>query len=71
VIHGAPKTVRLAVDPDENLIQVPTPLRERPMMDTSFPDRGREHRSEAVPPGTYCLVADIDAAFVEKILDLS
>ena len=41
------------------------------MMNASFSDRGREHRFEAVPPGTYCLVADIDAAFVEKILDLS
>jgi hypothetical protein len=41
------------------------------MMITSFPDRGREHRTEPVPPVPNRLVADIDAALEQEILDLS
>ena len=30
-----------------------------------------EHRPEPIPPGAYCLVADVDAALMEQILDPS
>jgi len=50
---------------------VPAPLRKRPMMNASFPDRSREHRTEPVPPEPNRLVADIDAPLMEQIFDLS
>ena len=57
--------------PDEYLVQVPAPLRKRPMMKASFSDRGRKHRTEPVPPKPYRLVADVDAPLEQNILDLS
>jgi hypothetical protein len=50
VIYRTPEIMRLSIDPDEYLVQVPTPVRIRPMMMASFPDRGRKHRTEPVPP---------------------
>ncbi len=41
------------------------------MMNTPFPDLRGEHRTEPVPPETYCLVAYIDATLKQQILDLS
>ncbi len=41
------------------------------MMNASFPDRRREHRTEPVPPEPYCFVADINAPLEQEILDLS
>jgi hypothetical protein len=38
--------MRLAIDPDEHLVEMPAPLRKRPMMDASFPDLAGEHRTE-------------------------
>jgi hypothetical protein len=63
--------MRLSIDPDEHLVQVPTPVRKRPMMKASFPDLVREHRTETVPPEPHCLVADVDAPLKEQIFDLS
>ena len=51
--------------------RLPAPLRPIPVnRNALLPDLGCEHRPEPVPPDAYCLVADIDAVFVEKILDL-
>ncbi|MGB6907501.1 MAG: hypothetical protein WBE04_10370, partial [Methyloceanibacter sp.] len=63
--------MRLSIDPDEYLVQVSAPLRKRPMMKASFPDRGRKHRTEAIPPKPNRLVADVDAPLEQNILDLS
>ena len=41
------------------------------MMNASFPDRRREHRTEPVPPEPHCFVADINAPLEQEILDLS
>ena len=38
-IHGAPKTARLAVDPDEHRVEVPSPMPIRSMMNAPLPDR--------------------------------
>src|SRR5665811_2011434 len=62
--------MRLTVDPDKHLIQVPAQLRIGAMMKASFPDLAGEHRSEPVPPEPNRLVADIDPPLVEQILDL-
>ena len=41
------------------------------MMNASFPDLVGEHRTEPLPSEPNRLVADIDAALMEQILDLS
>ena len=40
-------------------------------MNPSFPDFRRKHRAESVSPEPHRLVADVDAAFKQKILDLT
>src|SRR4030042_5858811 len=40
-------------------------------MNASFSDLFCEHRTEAIPPEPYCLVADVDAPLEQDILDLS
>jgi hypothetical protein len=70
VINRTPEIMRLSIDPDKHLIQVPTPLRKRPMMKASFPDLRGEHRTEATSPEPYRLVADVDVALEQNILDL-
>lgn len=70
VINGAPEVVKLSVDFDEDLVEVPGPVRK---FLTGYPplaDLRREHRPEAVPPKSNGLVRDIDAAFVEQVLDI-
>jgi hypothetical protein len=71
VIDRSPQIMRLAVDPNENLVQVPAPVRIRMMMNPSLADRSSEHRAEPVPPETHRLVAHVDAAFEQQILDLA
>ena len=71
VVHGTPEVMRLAVDPDEHLIQVPSPSGIRSMLvDTPLPDIRCEHWTEPVPPETYCLVADIDVTLKQQVFDL-
>ncbi len=72
MIHSAPKIVPLTVDLHQNLVKVPSPL-----LLTTYPvnataaDFGREHRAKAVPPEAHGLVANVDASFVQKILDVA
>ncbi len=40
------------------------------MMKVSFPDRGREYRTEPVPPVPNRLAANIDAPLEQEIFDL-
>ena len=63
--------MRLAIYPDEHLVEVPAPLRKRPMMKASFPDCGGEHRAEPVPQVPNRLVTDIDPPLELEVLDLS
>ena len=39
--------------------------------DPPFPDLGGEQRAEAVPPKAHSLVADVDAAFGQQVLDVA
>ena len=71
VINGPPEIVRLAIDPHEHLVQMPAPLRIRPVLNTPLPDLGGKHRTEPVPPEPHRLVADVDAALEQQILDLA
>ena len=70
MIHGAPEVMRLPVDPDEHFIQVPAPVRIRPVMNAPFPDLRGEYRAEPVPPKTHRLVADVDATLEQQIFNL-
>jgi len=40
------------------------------VLNTPFSDLRRKHRAKTLPPDPYRLVADIDASFMKKILDL-
>ena len=70
VIDGAPEVVKLAVDFDENLVEMPGPIRVVLTLNSPFPDLSSEHRPEPVPPEADRLVRDIDAPFVEQVLDV-
>jgi len=71
VINGAPKIVALAVDLYEHLVDVPAPAREGPhLVDAPAPDLGGEHWSKPMPPEPDRLVADVDPAFVQQVLDI-
>jgi hypothetical protein len=71
MINSAPQIVNLAIYPDKNLVQVPAPGLKRPVLDAALSDLGGEHRTETVPPEPHRFVADIDAPFEQKILDLA
>jgi len=70
VIYRTPQIMRLAIDPHEDFVQVPTPLRIRSSLNAMFSDLVGEHRTEAVPPEPHRLVTDINAPLKQKILDL-
>ena len=71
VIDRAPKIVKLPVDTDENLIQMPGPVRVEAVFDPPFADRFSEEWTEPVPPKAYRLMRYVDAALVEQILDVA
>jgi len=68
MINGSPEVVRFPVDLDENLVQMPLPVRIATHPARPFPTNlGCEQRAKSVPPEPDCLVTDIDPAFVEQI----
>jgi len=59
-------------DFDEDFVQMPLPLRASPhRFGPTFPDLVREVRSEPVDPKADTLVADIDAALMQQVFDVS
>jgi hypothetical protein len=75
VIYGAPQVVHLAVDPHEDLahedlVEMPPPARIRSMLNATLPDLCGKARAKPIPPEPHRLVADIDPALEEQILDL-
>ncbi len=71
MIDGPPKVVPLAVDLHENLVQMPAPATGFHAHNSAFSDLRGKHRAEPVPPISHRFMANIDAAFVQKILDIS
>ena len=63
--------MRLAIDLHENLVRVPAPPRIEMTLNPALPDLGREHRAKPVPPKPHRLVADIDPAVEQQVLDLA
>jgi hypothetical protein len=72
VIRSPPKIVRLAVDLHEYLIQMPLPVCPRPHSINPFPaDLSGKYWAKSTPPKPNGFVADIDTAFVQKILNIA
>jgi len=71
VIHGTPEVVPLTIDFHEHLIQMPAPSTGFHAVDAAFADLGSEHGAEPVPPEPDRLMADVDAALVQQILDVA
>ena len=71
MIDGAPEVMPLGIDLHECVVDVPAPVREglHPI-DAPAPDLGREHRSKPVPPGPDRLVADVNPALPQQVLDV-
>ena len=72
MIHSAPEIMALSSNLDEDLIQVPQPLRASTHgFGSPLPDFVREVCAEAVDPEADAFVADVNAALVEQVLDIS
>ena len=72
VIHSPPKIVRLAVDLHEHLIQMPLPVCPWPhSINPSAAHFGSKQWAKSVPLKPNCLMADVDAAFVQTILNIA
>src|SRR5271157_1941702 len=72
MVDGAPEIAELAVDLHEGLIQMPPPLRiaahvRHPLLS----DLSGEHRAKPVPPKPDRLMADVDPALGQEILDVA
>jgi hypothetical protein len=69
VINSPSKIVRLAVNLHEHLVQVPLTVRIcAHLADSFFADFCSKQRAKSVPPKSNRFVADVDAAFVQKVL---
>jgi hypothetical protein len=49
---------------------MPPPVARLHPLDATLPDLGGEDRTKAMPPEPHRLVADLDAALMQKILDV-
>ena len=71
MIDRPPQVMCLAVDADTHLIKMPTPVRPVAPAYPPPPDLAGKQRAEAIPPIPYRLMADVDTALEQQILDLS
>jgi len=72
MVDGAPEIAELAVDLHKDLIQTPAPLRiAAHMRDASLADLGGERWAKPVPPEPDGLMADVDPALGQQILDVA
>ncbi len=68
MVDGAPEVLLLAIDSDEQLVEMPPPMRVGAhLLDPPPADLTGEHRAKAVPPETDWLLADVDAAYMQQI----
>ena len=71
VINGAPEVVHLAVDLHVHLIEMPSPVGDALHPADPLPTNvACKHRTEAVPPEPDSLVAKVDTALEQQILDI-
>ena len=70
MIHSPPQIMLLAVDLHKHLVEVPPPNGYRPAVNALTSDFSGEHRPEPVPQEAHGLVADVDPALGQQILDV-
>ncbi len=71
VINRTPQIVRLAIDPDEHLVEVPSPLGKALMMlNALLPYLSGKDGTEPVPPEPHSFMANIDATLEQNIFYL-
>src|SRR5450755_3361498 len=72
VIDSPPKIAEPAIDLHEHLVQMPPPLRiAAHVRETRLPDLASEHRTKSIPPEPHRLVAYVDPALGQEILDVT
>jgi hypothetical protein len=72
VIDRAPQIDHLAVQFHVHLVEMPLPLPEAAHpVNPLPPDVGSEQRTEAVPLQPHCLMAQVDAALKQQVLNNS
>jgi hypothetical protein len=72
VIDGSPEVVHLAVDFDVDLVEMPFPVCVGAhAVDPLSADLRGEHGAKPVPPQPHGLMADIDAALGQQVLDVT
>src|SRR6056297_3130124 len=71
VINSTPQVVLFAIDLHEHLVQMPAPPAGAHALDPPLSYLGGEDRTEPMPPEPDGLVADVDAPFMEQILDVA
>lgn len=71
-VDGPPKGVPLAIDLHEHLIQMQSPLQQGSRLLAAFlANLGCRRRAAPVPPQTNGLMANVNAALVKQVLDIS
>ncbi len=72
MVDRSPQVMGLAIDLHEAFVEVPAPLGHlAKLLRSTFLYFAGHHRTKAVPPETNRLVRDVDAAFVEKVFDVT
>ena len=72
MVDCSPKIMKLAVDPHVDFINMPSPMVEATHpVDTLASDLSSEQRAKSIPPQPDRLMAQLDAAFVQQILDIA
>lgn len=72
MIDCTPQVMRLSVYLHKDLIEVPLPLRDLThIAGPADADLAGKHRAETINPEPHALMADIDSAFVQQILDIA
>lgn len=72
MIDGAPEIMLLAIDFDEDLIEMPSPLRTLAhTLRSLLSNFRRKHRIKPVPPVSNTFMADIDPALMKQIFNVS
>ena len=72
VVDSPPEIAHLAVDLHVDLVKMPAPVGVGAhVLDPLPADLAGEHRAEAVPPEPHGLMADVDAALEQEILDVA
>ena len=72
MINGTPKIMPLAIDLHKNFVQMPPPVRicTHPA-DPVSPDLSSKHRAKSIPTVPNRFVANVDAALVQQVHDVS